>query len=173
MTGTTASSPPAALAAEGTHSRAFDALTLGDPEDVVGLLAYALYKKSIREAAASTRDPLPGRHRNPQRTEVEAYRHAAERILQAFADQAIADAAPELLENAVLAAISSAKTEIITGVRTEAGTVVKTVNSRTGRWGAFTLNVGAWLFSLFLTWLIVTTANIPNPLQVLRLLPIP
>ena len=77
------------IPAGGAHSRAFEALTEGDYDDVVGLLAYALYKKAIWEAVANGTRPTPGPNRNPQTTEVQAYRSAAERRLQKFAAQAV------------------------------------------------------------------------------------
>jgi hypothetical protein len=61
------------------YSRAFDNI-VQDEDDVVGLLAYALYKRAIREEAQDGRRS-PGDTRNPPRTVVETYRSAAQMML--------------------------------------------------------------------------------------------
>ena len=61
------------------YSRAFETLVQGPDEDIVGLLAYSLFKASIRERVRGGQD-VPRHLRNPTTAETDAYRGQAERI---------------------------------------------------------------------------------------------
>ncbi len=118
------------------YSRAFDKLAGDDPENIVNLVAYALYKKGIWETVALGSSPTPRPNRDPSPTEVNVYREAAEQRLQAFATTAIEEAAPGIREFETSRAIASSKSEIIAAVA-----------ARTSWWPAFLVNVGAWILS--------------------------
>src|SRR5215213_2179102 len=82
---------------DGIYSKAFDKLAGENPEDIVGLLAYALYKKGIWEISASGSSSLPRANRDPSPpTEIAVYRESARQRLQALAASAIADVTPEI-----------------------------------------------------------------------------
>lgn len=98
------------------YSRAFETLIREPDEDIVGLLAYAFFKASIRERAQSGQD-IPRHLRNPTQADTQAYRGRAERILEQYAAKAIEDAEPSI----TAAAHGSAKDEIIAEVRSRTG----------------------------------------------------
>jgi hypothetical protein len=148
----TVSAPPSLTSSTGSaYSRAFESLTGGERDDIVGLLAYARYKKAIWEAVANGTQPTPGMHRNPQLTEVQAYRSAAERRLQAFAEQAIEDAGPEILDNAILTDLGTISTNFSTIIKETKTDLSSLIVHRTKWLENFLISVGAWLFSLFVT----------------------
>src|SRR3546814_756696 len=95
---------------ERPYSRAFDNIVQG-PDDTVGLLAYALFKQGVREDAAEGRRG-DGGLRNPPATVVRVHRDAAQRILEEFASNAIAEAIHEVQQSAVLAAVTSAEVAV-------------------------------------------------------------
>jgi len=136
------------------YSRAFDNI-VQDEEDVVGLLAYALYKRAIREDAQQGQRSS-GDTRNPSRTVVETYRQAAERTLSQVIAGSLEAARPELQISAASDAVENAEIRIISHV-----------NSRTSFGQALLTNIVAWGFTLFVTVLILTAARGPGPEQVL------
>ena len=95
-------------AAPGGYSRAFDNI-VQSPDDTVGLLAYALFKQGVRESAAIGRKDETAQ-RNPPPTVVRVYRDAAQRILEEFASNAIAEATPEVQQSAILSADNGGRT---------------------------------------------------------------
>jgi len=140
------------------YSQAFDSLTEGNHDDIVGLLAYALYKKSIREKALVGDYIPPSTARKLQPTEVQAYRGAAERKLDELGQKYVEAFTPEILQDATLNEISSVKRHI---------------DDKTNWFISFLVNVGAWVFSLLLTMIIINSWNLPNPLQVFGLVAAP
>ncbi|MCM2503864.1 hypothetical protein NDN16_09280 [Aureimonas altamirensis] len=70
------------------YSRAFENMVHNGPDDVVGLLAYALYKQHIREEAAQGQVTEAGR-RNPTSRMVATFRASADNLLGKFAEEAI------------------------------------------------------------------------------------
>lgn len=137
-----ASAPP--------HSRAFETF-VQDSDDLVGHLAYALYKQAVRERAATGLPVLPSAERRPIDSEIRAYRGDAGRRLQAFADTAIEEARPDILHEGVSAAM----------VRAEAA-IRDEIVRRTSLRAAIAANVIAWLITLAATVLIVFTFYVPN-----------
>jgi len=117
------------------YSKAFETLVSEPDEDIVGLLAYSLFKASIRERAQAGQD-VRGPLRNPTKTEAAAYRGQAERILETYAAQAIEDARPGI----VATAQSAAKTEIIAEIR-----------RRTGWWPTIVAGMVVWVVTIILT----------------------
>ena len=132
------------------YSRAFDTL-VEDPDDLVGLLAYALYKQTVRESVASGRTPLPPAQRHPAPTERAAYRGDAERRLQNFAAAATEEATPEIIARGVGIAIDAARIEL-----------TDTINRRTSFWTAIGINLAAWIITLAITVLLLLAVYLPN-----------
>lgn len=129
------------------YSRAFETLVEeGDEDDVVGLLAYSLFKSSIRERVRLGQT-VPIHLRTPTVAERDAYRGRATRILERYAEGAIAEAEPDITETARAAA----KSEIIT----EIGSVKTLVTDRTRAWPAIGYGVAAWLISIVITVVVV------------------
>ena len=121
-----------------SYSRAFETL-VREPEDIVGLLAYSLFKASIRERVRGGQE-VPQHLRNPTAAETDAYRGQAERILERYAEGVIAEAEPGI----TAAARGTAKDEIITEVR-----------NRTRAWPAIGYGVVAWFISIVITVVVV------------------
>jgi hypothetical protein len=136
------------------YSRAFDNI-VQDEEDVVGLLAYALYKRAIREDAQQGQRSN-GDTRNPSRTVVETYRQAAERTLSGVIAGSLEAARPELQISAASDAIENAEVRIIGHV-----------SSRTSFGQALLTNIVAWGFTLFVTVLILMVSRGPGPEETL------
>ncbi|MGK2910326.1 MAG: hypothetical protein ACSLE1_11100 [Sphingobium sp.] len=135
-----------------TYSRAFENFVAsdGDDEDVVGLVAYALFKQAVREEAAAG-TAHAGDTRNPPATTVKTYRAAAEQILTEVIGRAIDEATPEIQQSAVLAAIDNATVKI------EAH-----VTQRTGFGSALLTNIIAWIITLAIASLILILATRPS-----------
>lgn len=131
------------------YSRAFQNM-VDDDDDLVGLLAYAYYKASVREDARSG-SPSDGRERNPNKAQVSAYRSHAERELSDVARRAILEATPDIEQTATANAIISNRTEIIAHI-----------TRRTGFWSAFGTNILAWIATLFVAGLVLFLAGRPS-----------
>jgi len=139
------------------YSRAFENFVAseGEEDDVVGLIAYALFKQAIREEAASGA-AAPGDSRNPSATTVRTYRAAAEQLLTDVIGRAIDEATPEIQQSAVLTAIDNAT-----------GLVNAHVTERTGFGSALLTNIVAWVITLAIACLIIVMATRPSVEQAL------
>lgn len=135
--------------AQPQYSRAFDNFVL-DQDDVVGLLAYALYKRAIREEAQAGQRSN-GDTRNPSRTVVETYRQAAERTLSGVIDSSLEAARPELQISAASDAIERAEVRILSHV-----------SRKTSFGQALLTNIVAWGFTLFVTVMILLATRGPS-----------
>jgi uncharacterized membrane protein len=135
---------------EPKYSRAFETL-VEDPNDLVGLLAYAPYKQTVREAVSVGRPVLPPSHRFPATTERAAYRGDAERRLQSFAAAATDEATPEIIARGVGLAVEAAKIELI-----------QTIHRRTHFMSAIGVNLAAWVITLAVTVLLLVTVYLPS-----------
>ena len=133
-----------------TYSKAFDNLVSGD-DDIVGLLAYALFKQGVREQAERGLSRSPGETRDPSPTIVRAYRESAEKRIAEIVTDSIDRATPEIQRSATLDAVITAEANIKTHV-----------SSRTGFWPAILTNVLAWAFTLVITILILSLVNLPD-----------
>ncbi len=132
------------------YSRAFETLVEeGDEQDIVGLLAYSLFKAGIRERVRSG-DDFPRHLRTPTTADRRAYRGQAERILELYGKGAIADATPDIEESAR----SSAKAEILGEVERVRITVI----DHTRAWPAIGYGVVAWFISIFITVMVTLAA---------------
>lgn len=146
--------PPGGVA---SYSRAFDNI-VHSSDDLVGLLAYALYKEAVREEVSqgATHDPTS---RNPPRSVVKIYREAAEQRLAAVINGAIAQATPDI-EAAAIGEVVQASEKAITGKLDGVATRLEGhVNKRTGFLGSIVTNLIAWLMSLAITIIILVLAN--------------
>lgn len=132
------------------YSRAFETL-VEDPNDLVGLLAYALYKQTVREAVSVGRPILPPSHRFPAATERAAYRGDAERRLQSFAAAATDEATPDIIARGVGVAVEAAKIELM-----------QTIHRRTHFLSAIGVNLAAWVITLAITVLLLVTVYLPS-----------
>jgi hypothetical protein len=135
-----------------SYSRAFENLVRpsGDEEDVVGLVAYALFKKSIREDSRAG-IATTGDKRNPSETTVKTYRAAAEQLLTEVVGRAIDEATPEIQQSTVLAAVEAAESKL------EAH-----ITKRTDFFTALIANVSAWGITLAIAAMILFLAARPN-----------
>ncbi len=136
--------------ADPQYSRAFETF-VDDPNDLVGLVAYALYKQTIREAAVSGRPMLQARHGFATATERAAYRGDAERRLQAFASDVTDQATPGIVARGVGLAVEAAKIELL-----------QALNRRTSFWSAIVSNLVAWVITLAVTVLLLASIYLPN-----------
>jgi hypothetical protein len=142
--------PDASGGPETKYSRAFETL-VEDPNDLVGLVAYALYKQTVREAAATGRLTVQPRHRFPTPTERSAYRGNAERRLQSFAAVATQQATPEIMAKGIGSAVEAAKVELL-----------QALERRTSFVNAILSNLVAWIITLAVTVLLIVTIYLPN-----------
>lgn len=132
------------------HSRAFENLvTLGDG-DIVGLLAYALFKQAIRETAIDGTIP-PGVERNPSPTTVKVHRDAAEQMLSGVVDNAIEAARPDLEASALRQAVDDSRAAVVA----TADAINAHTDQRTQFWPAVLVGMVAWVGSLILTVIII------------------
>lgn len=130
------------------YSQAFERIVQGD-DDIVGLIAYALYKRSIRE------DAMAGRTGSARRTVpdtmVSVHRNAAEVVLRRLVENAIEDATPEIEEQAVAAALGDTETRIKSHV-----------SHRTSFGSALGVNMVAWVITLAVTFFIIWLIGRPD-----------
>ena len=142
-------SDPAQATQSREYSRAFEALVEeGDEQDIVGLLAYSLFKASIRERTRSGQE-VPRDLRDPTKSEREAYRGRAERILEKYGQGTIAEATPDILESAR----TGAKADILREIEQVRATVI----DRTSAVPAIGYGILAWFISIIIT-LVITFA---------------
>lgn len=124
------------------YSKAFETLVQEPDEDLVGLLAYGFFKTSVRERVRAGQT-IPLYLRSPTKSEVDAFRGRAERVLERYAAEAIAEAEPQI----TAAAHGSAKDAIIAEVR-----------RRTGFGPAVFAGVVVWIVTILLTVAVVFSA---------------
>jgi hypothetical protein len=137
------------------YSKAFDNFVQGD-SDLVGLLAYSLFKRAIREEAEQGKRS-DGNTRNPSKTVVSTYRQAAERELSEVISASIEAAKPDIQGSAALSAVEGARAD-----------VMEHVTNRTGFLPALVTNILAWAFTLVITVLILLALNRPDPAQIIQ-----
>lgn len=128
------------------YSKAFESFVEGS-DDIVGLLAYALYKQDIQEARREGREPPAPEQRSPGKTEVKAFRGYAERSLEKVIEQATETDAPQWIEVGREQGRLTDKAEILGVVR-----------ARTNFVTAVLAGILAWLLSIGITILIVYSA---------------
>lgn len=128
------------------RSTAFEKLVTPTDEsddDLVGLRAYAYYKRDKRDRArqgTASEQELRQHHTILTHGLVDQYRESALRRLEAYAKTVVAEVEPDIRASARIAEIENAKIEIIHSVRTN-----------TAGWQSILWNVLAWLISLAIT----------------------
>ncbi len=122
---------------ERQYNRAFEAFVESD-EDLVGLLAYSLYKQVIYKQKIEGKSVVQSAQRNPVRNEVDIYRNQAEIYLRAFSQTAIKEETPRILREALDTKLRGAG----------------------AFWYGVFIGVVAWIISLGIT--ILVTASAPE-----------
>lgn len=130
---------------EQRFSRAFDNF-VGDDETLEGLIAYALYKKGVREDLRQGGEADRAR-RNPNRTTVDVFKSAAKERLESYAVAAI----EERLEAMTSTAYHEANQAVGAEVRSAQAALEGTIRERTQFWAGVLSNTVAWFISLVLT----------------------
>jgi hypothetical protein len=134
------------------YSKAFERLVNTDDasdDDIVGLLAYATYKRDKRDYALSeetSEEDLKAHYKLLTPGVIEQYRANAFRRLEIYGEQVVLSAEPEIQERTRIEAIAAAKSDIIA-----------TVKNSTTWWQSIAFNVIAWLISLAITFLVATS----------------
>ncbi|WP_143155518.1 hypothetical protein [Loktanella atrilutea] len=125
------------------YSTAFDKMTEGDADDPIGLMAYALYKKMIKEDVLEG-SRISGVPKDPSPDKVRFYREAAAQRLENFASISIDEARAEIQESAVLNTLEARTSEI-----------KQHISGSTGPIRAIVTNVVAWAFTLIITLIVL------------------
>jgi hypothetical protein len=132
-----------------THSQAFEKLVQSE-DDITGLLAYALYKQAIREAARQGRVVHSSAQRSPVATEIAAFRGATDSKLSIFAASIVDQSRATIIDTAIRADIGAMEERLQTELR----------NATSWR-NAIVINLLAWLLSIAITFLIAV-AGVPG-----------
>ena len=141
-------------------SRAFD-LLVTDPDDVVGLLAYARYKQSIREAAQRGVATDSAARNLPPAT-INAFRSSAERLITQIVEESIENATPGILNSELTSRIAEVQGDLqsrISGTETK---IISHVNGRTSFFSAFWPSLSAWFVTLLIAVSILFVSNKPS-----------
>jgi len=125
-----------------------------DDGDIVGLIAYALFKQSVREAVSQGQ--MSALSRNPPASVVKTYRLSAERMLEEFATSIADDQRAEILESATIQAMNAASRDI-----------KGHMSARTGFGQALLTNVIAWMITLAITVSIIWLSGRADPEDVI------
>lgn len=142
------------------YSRAFEKLVLNS-DDVVGLLAYATYKQSIREAAQDGRETDKS-SRSLTPSLVNALRSSAEQLLTQIVNDGIAQATPDIQNTAMLATLNSHHSEILTTLESERQAIIGHVTEKTGFLPSFLTNIAAWFVTLLIAVSILYVSSRPS-----------
>lgn len=140
--------PEPAAKSDREFSTAFDKLVEsgGSGPDMVGLLAYALYKRDKREVAATgSLDAEQLRHHHKMLTSglLNQYRDSALRLLEDYSNEVVARAEPQIQAAARISSIEQARDAVISEVKLA-----------TAWWQSILWNVLAWLISLAIAFLV-------------------
>lgn len=138
------------------YSKAFEVFAESDiADELVGLVAYALYKKQIRERVQRG-DVVASAQRNPTKSEQQIYISAAEDALDKFAVSIIDNARDQIVHENTQAEIYQVKMEVIESIET-----------RTSLRTAIGANLVAWLISIGITVLLLVFLSSPNLIDVI------
>lgn len=127
------------------YSKAFENMVNG-PDDVVGLLAYALYKQTIAEDSLRGHPPTPAQ-RDPGSQAVALFRSSAEQKLSNFAASVVEDAREGLQQTAVLDKLSDVEVKLKSHI-----------SEKTSFGMALVTNVVGWLVTLAITVIFILVA---------------
>ncbi len=89
------------------YSRAYEQIVRSG-DDLVGLVGYALYKKTVRSRIVEGRGTTPPQSRDLTEGEVELYRNRADSYLKRFADTSLRAAEPSIIQTLLLREIRKA-----------------------------------------------------------------
>jgi len=153
------------------HSLAFEQLVQSS-DDIVGLIAYAKFKQSIREGAINGNVPDPAA-RDLTPVMVNVLRSAAEQMIAQVVNDGIAAATPDIQGTAAVAAIDATRQEILAAfgsnhtdtlraIKEETTGVEQHVTKRTGFWVTFGINIAAWFVSVVIIVIIVLSRGGPS-----------
>lgn len=117
-------------------SKAFDNFVKNDSEDIEGLLAYALYKRTVRDQCRQG-VAVDGKVRNPPDSEVETYRASARDMIETLLTDYENDVRPDLQRSYFDEQLERWK-----------GEIKATVRSRTSTSGQILSNLVAWVITL-------------------------
>lgn len=150
----------ASVEAQPQHSRAFENLVHG-PDDIVGLLAYAKFKESVREAAVSGNHMDRGA-RQVTPAMVDVFRSAAEQMITQVVDEGLQAAAPDIEKSALKTAMEAQFAETVAAIKTERSAVTAHIDRRTSFWNSFFTNLAAWVVTLLVAVAIIYLFNRPS-----------
>jgi hypothetical protein len=102
------------------YSRALERF-VGGADDIQGLVAYAIYKQTIRQRRMAGQSVPKPAERDPAPAERGAYRAQALRLLEMAGTNAVEAAAPSILQSAVLAAQRDANAAMNAELRRRTG----------------------------------------------------
>lgn len=146
--------PKAKAEQQAPFSKAFDNFIGDNPDDVEGLLAYALYKRTIRDQCRNGISPMASIHRDPPESEMRTYRASAAQMLSEvmtdYEDQVSEDWKRSYYE----ARLGEWKGEIKALIR-----------NRTSMVGQIGVNLIAWIITIILSlavYFAVRTQTIDN-----------
>jgi hypothetical protein len=142
-------------------SRAFEALVQG-ADDVVGLLAYATYTQSIREAALAGQGVADRQSRNLPPAMVTALRSSAEQILTKIVSDGITQATPDIQNTATIATLNINRADVLNALQHERQRIEAHVTTRTRFLSTFLTNLLAWVATLIIAVAILYLANRPS-----------
>lgn len=140
--------------AELYYSTAFEKMTRGDHNDLIGLVAYARYKQMVRDEVLQGQRAA-GTPKNPSDQVVDFYRSAARQELQSFAASAIDEATEEIQNSAMLDRIETATSEI-----------QRHISDSTGTLRAVWTNFLGWAVTLGITLLVLLISQQPSLSQI-------
>lgn len=136
------------------YSLAFERL-VEDDNDTVGLLAYALFKRAIREEAQRG-EIVAGHRRDPSPTVIKTYRQFAESIIAEAVERSLTDNLAELQQSAAIDAIGAAASDLKAHI-----------DARTDFRSALLTSVIAWIVTLAITVLLVWLLGAPDPARLI------
>lgn len=146
--------------AELQYSKAYERFVEAD-DDTVGMLAYALYKSSVRQEAMQGAAPVI-RSRAPVPALIDVYRQAAEQRISEMIARALAQATPDIQASAAIDAINTAQKASIVAIESAERNVKTHVDSKTGFWQAVVTSFVGWLLTLGVTAIIIFAAGRPS-----------
>ncbi|HYD67615.1 hypothetical protein [Azospirillum sp.] len=140
----------------GVYNTVFERL-VRSPDDVVGLVAYGIYKQGKRDWLARYRRKhgrapddraLEAYHDHISDTDLERLRNDAERMMLAFAEVIVEDRAPEIQRQAQIRNLTDIEDRIL-----------KRIDERTRFSDSLKANLTAWLISLVVIITVVLVIN--------------
>lgn len=138
-------------------SKAFDNFVGDEPGDVEGLLAYALYKRTIRDHCRNGVSTILAIERDPPKSEVETYRDSARQMLEEVMQIYEQEAAPDWQQSYFETRLGEWKGEIKALIR-----------NRTSMGGQIAVNLAAWVITIVLSLAIYYALTVQDVDDVIR-----